>query len=85
MFSQSGIPLRWKPEIEGAVTAVKAYLEGSQSQFKDQSLLLADIFRGEGEDSVVNTKQGNEQEGGACQTPTHTDTQTHTQVNKIEV
>lgn len=37
--------IEWKPAIQGAVTAVKVYLEGSQSQFKHQSFLLADIFR----------------------------------------
>lgn len=37
--------IEWKAAIQGAVTAVKVYLEGSQSQFKHQSLLLADIFR----------------------------------------
>lgn len=43
-------------------------LEGSKSQLKDQSLPFADIFRWEGEHGVVNTKQRDEQEGGARQT-----------------
>jgi len=61
------------PDVGGGL---RAYLERSEAQFKDQPLPLADILRREGEHSVVNTKQGNEQEGGARQTPEHTHTHT---------
>lgn len=53
----------------------KTNLEGSEAELKDEPLPLADILRREGEHSVVNTKQGDEKESGACQTPEHTHTQ----------
>lgn len=60
--------------------AANTHLEGSQSQFKHQSLLLVHVFGWEGEDGVVDAEKGDEQEGGARQTPTHT----HTHFNKTE-
>lgn len=49
------------------------HLEGSQSQFKHQPLPLTDILRRKGKHRVVNSKQGNQQQGGASQSPVTTE------------
>lgn len=49
------------------------HLEGSQSQLKHQSLPLTDILRRKGEHRVVNSKQGDQQQGGASQSPVTTE------------
>lgn len=48
------------------------YLEGAQAQLKDQSFPLAEILWGEGKNSVVDSKQRDEEQGGARQTPVNT-------------
>ncbi len=61
------------------VATIKAdaqYLEGAQAQLKDQSLPLAEILWGEGKNSVVDSEQRDEEQGGARQTPVNTQ---HTQ------
>lgn len=60
-----------------------AHLEGAKAQFKHQPLLLAHVFRGEGEDGVVDAEERDEQEGGARQTPIYI--YTHTRFNQTEV
>lgn len=52
-----------------AGSAGSAHLEGSQAQFKDQTLPLAHVLGGEGEDGVVDPEQRDEQQRGAGQPP----------------
>lgn len=84
----SGSSLVWNIEIvsmevflkySAKVATIKAdaqYLEGAQAQLKDQSLPLAEILWGEGKNSVVDSEQRDEEQGGARQTPVNTQ---HTQ------
>lgn len=53
------------------VTVPKAYLERAKGQFKEP-LDLDGILRGEGEDDVVDSKEGDQQEGGLGQAPADT-------------
>lgn len=52
-----------------APAAGATHLEGAQAQFKHQPLSLAHVLGGEGEDRVVDPKEGDEQQGGAGQPP----------------
>lgn len=54
------------------VTVPKAYLERAKGQF-EEPLDLDGILRGEGEDDVVDSKEGDQQEGGLGQAPADTD------------
>lgn len=46
-----------------------AHLEGPQPQFEHQTLPLAHVLGGEGEDGVVDPEQRDEQQRGASQPP----------------
>lgn len=61
------------------------YLEGSKAQLEHKPLPLADIFRREGEHGVVNTKERDEQEGGACQTPEQTTTNSLMRLSETQI
>jgi len=56
-----------------------SHLEGSESELKHQTLSLAEVLRGEGEHSVVNPKERNQQQSRAGQPPSKQHTHTHTQ------
>ncbi len=75
----TGLEQRNFLKYNAKVATIKAdaqYLEGAQAQLKDQSLPLAEILWGEGKNSVVDSEQRDEEQGGACQTPVNTQ---HTQ------
>lgn len=49
-----------------------AHLEGAQPQFKHQTLPLAHVLGGEGEDRVVDPKERDQQQCGSSQPPGNT-------------
>lgn len=49
-----------------------AHLEGSEPQFKHQTLPLAHVLGGEGEDRVVDSEQRDQQQCGSSQPPGNT-------------
>lgn len=69
-------PLLSSQGVLVSVTVPKTYLEGAQGQFKEQ-LDLHGVLWGEGEDNVVDAKEGDQQEGGLGQAPGDTGTRCH--------
>lgn len=74
-------PLLLSEEIENlpfspVATDPKAHLEWAKGQFKKQ-LDLHGVLGGEGEDDVVDTEEGNQQEGRLGQAPGDTGTHCH--------
>lgn len=49
-----------------------AHLEGSEPQFEHQTLPLAHVLGGEGEDRVVDSEQRDQQQRGSSQPPGNT-------------
>lgn len=54
-----------------------AHLEGAQAQLEHESLSLADVLWGEGEDSIVDAKERDEQQGGSGQPPVRIEQDTY--------